>query len=84
MISSIVKEVYKRDGFLGFYRGYFASLVAYVPNSALWWQFYHFYQGKNFNLKSFLNLMEMFDFLTFMDFFKLHLLNLILFLPQNN
>lgn len=33
------------DGIKGFYRGYWASLSAYVPNSALWWGFYHFYQG---------------------------------------
>ncbi|XP_043224253.1 solute carrier family 25 member 44-like isoform X1 [Amphibalanus amphitrite] len=40
----IIKEVYKQDGLRGFYRGYFASICAYVPNSALWWSFYHFYQ----------------------------------------
>ncbi|XP_037088381.1 solute carrier family 25 member 44-like [Pollicipes pollicipes] len=40
----IIKEVYKQDGVRGFYRGYFASICTYVPNSALWWSFYHFYQ----------------------------------------
>lgn len=42
----IAREIMKRDGFRGFYRGYTASLMAYVPNSAMWWAFYHFYQGK--------------------------------------
>jgi solute carrier family 25, member 44 len=41
----IAQEIFKRDGLTGFYRGYTASLLAYVPNSALWWGFYHFYQG---------------------------------------
>lgn len=40
----IVRNVYKMDGIKGFYRGYLASISAYVPNSALWWSFYHFYQ----------------------------------------
>lgn len=39
----ITREVYRRDGLRGFYRGYFASLCTYVPNSACWWSFYHFY-----------------------------------------
>lgn len=41
----VAREIYRRDGFLGFYRGYTASLMAYVPNSAMWWGFYHLYQG---------------------------------------
>lgn len=42
----IVSAIYRRDGFTGFYRGYVASLCTYVPNSAMWWAFYHVYQGK--------------------------------------
>ncbi|XP_037774185.1 solute carrier family 25 member 44-like [Penaeus monodon] len=42
----IVKTVYRMDGLRGFYRGYLASISAYVPNSALWWTFYHFYQDQ--------------------------------------
>lgn len=38
--------IYKTDGMRGFYRGYFASICTYVPNSALWWTFYHFYQDE--------------------------------------
>lgn len=42
----IVRKIYTKDGFRGFYRGYVASLFTYVPNSAMWWAFYHFYQDK--------------------------------------
>ncbi|KAG8224743.1 hypothetical protein J437_LFUL005312 [Ladona fulva] len=44
--ADIVRQIYERDGLKGFYRGYGASLCTYVPNSALWWSFYHFYQDK--------------------------------------
>ncbi|XP_034179616.1 solute carrier family 25 member 44 [Osmia lignaria lignaria] len=40
----IIKSIYQRDGYRGFYRGYIASLCAYVPNSALWWGLYISYQ----------------------------------------
>lgn len=43
--TEIVRRILHCDGVGGFYRGYTASLCAYVPNSALWWAFYHFYQG---------------------------------------
>jgi len=46
VVADIIRKVYKVDGVKGFYRGYFASLCTYVPNSALWWTFYHFYQDK--------------------------------------
>lgn len=39
-------QIFAADGFRGFYRGYVASLLTYIPNSALWWPFYHFYAGK--------------------------------------
>ncbi|XP_034031858.1 solute carrier family 25 member 44a [Thalassophryne amazonica] len=39
----ITMQIYAADGFRGFYKGYIASLLAYIPNSALWWPFYHFY-----------------------------------------
>lgn len=46
----IAKEIIRRDGFKGFYRGYTASLMSYVPNSALWWAFYHMYQDELFRV----------------------------------
>ncbi|KAK9728259.1 Mitochondrial carrier protein [Popillia japonica] len=42
----LIRQIFKIDGFGGFYRGYVASLAAYVPNSALWWAFYHLYQDE--------------------------------------
>ncbi|KAH8276174.1 hypothetical protein KR026_002604, partial [Drosophila bipectinata] len=42
----IGREIMRRDGLRGFYRGYTASLMAYVPNSAMWWAFYHLYQDE--------------------------------------
>lgn len=45
LTTEIIKKIIRYDGIAGFYRGYTASLCAYVPNSALWWAFYHLYQG---------------------------------------
>lgn len=42
----VARKIFNVDGISGFYRGYWASLAAYVPNSALWWGFYHFYQDE--------------------------------------
>lgn len=42
----ITLQIFAADGLRGFYRGYVASLLTYIPNSALWWPFYHFYAGK--------------------------------------
>nr|XP_060613822.1 solute carrier family 25 member 44 isoform X1 [Anolis sagrei ordinatus] len=39
----IVAQIFRADGVRGFYRGYVASLLTYIPNSAVWWPFYHFY-----------------------------------------
>uniref|UniRef100_A0A3Q2Q264 Solute carrier family 25 member 44 n=1 Tax=Fundulus heteroclitus TaxID=8078 RepID=A0A3Q2Q264_FUNHE len=44
----IVAQIFAADGFRGFYRGYVASLLTYIPNSAVWWPFYHFYAGEPF------------------------------------
>ncbi|XP_015111247.1 solute carrier family 25 member 44 isoform X1 [Diachasma alloeum] len=44
--GEIIRLIYQRDGVKGFYRGYVASLCAYVPNSALWWGLYTFYQDE--------------------------------------
>ncbi|XP_051558181.1 solute carrier family 25 member 44-like [Myxocyprinus asiaticus] len=39
----IIAQIFAADGVHGFYRGYVASLLTYIPNSAVWWPFYHFY-----------------------------------------
>ncbi|ELU18696.1 hypothetical protein CAPTEDRAFT_147210 [Capitella teleta] len=41
--NAIISAVYRRDGIRGFYHGYGASLMVYVPNSACWWLLYDFY-----------------------------------------
>ena len=66
---AITKDVYQRDGFRGFYRGYVASLFTYVPSSALWWTFYHLYQG-TFSTYTIGNSLKAKLFLLFTD--KLH------------
>ncbi|XP_050309774.1 solute carrier family 25 member 44 [Anthonomus grandis grandis] len=48
--AELTRQIFKMDGISGFYRGYWASLAAYVPNSALWWGFYHFYQDELFKI----------------------------------
>lgn len=45
----IIAQIFAADGFRGFYRGYVASLLTYIPNSAVWWPFYHFYAGNLLN-----------------------------------
>ena len=45
----IIAQIFAADGFRGFYRGYVASLLTYIPNSAVWWPFYHFYAGKHYS-----------------------------------
>ncbi|XP_039107347.1 solute carrier family 25 member 44 isoform X1 [Hyaena hyaena] len=41
--KDIARQILQADGLRGFYRGYVASLLTYIPNSAVWWPFYHFY-----------------------------------------
>ncbi|XP_077996849.1 solute carrier family 25 member 44-like [Glandiceps talaboti] len=41
--TGIIRTIWVQEGAIGFYRGYLASLMTYIPNSALWWPFYHFY-----------------------------------------
>lgn len=45
----IIGQIFAADGIRGFYRGYVASLLTYIPNSAVWWPFYHFYAGTKCN-----------------------------------
>ena len=49
-IVQITQQTYHNHGFFGFYRGYLASLLTFVPNSALWWTFYHNYTGQSYAL----------------------------------
>ncbi|XP_004922211.3 solute carrier family 25 member 44 [Bombyx mandarina] len=46
LAREVAVRVYRQHGPLGYYRGYTASLAAYVPNSALWWALYTAYQDE--------------------------------------
>lgn len=46
LAKEVAVRVYQLHGPLGYYRGYTASLAAYVPNSALWWALYTAYQDE--------------------------------------
>lgn len=37
---AITRQLYKEGGLRSFYRGYFASLVCFVPSTACWWMLY--------------------------------------------
>ncbi|KAK3745908.1 hypothetical protein RRG08_056717, partial [Elysia crispata] len=49
-LKAIVKAIYRQDGALGFYKGYFVSLACFAPNSALWWFFYDTYTNILYNI----------------------------------
>ncbi|KAJ1558221.1 hypothetical protein HK096_002884 [Nowakowskiella sp. JEL0078] len=38
----LISHIFKNEGVLGFYRGFLASVITYVPNSAIWWGTYSF------------------------------------------
>lgn len=42
---TIVSEIILKEGPIGLYRGYLASLLTYAPSSAIWWSSYGFYTG---------------------------------------
>lgn len=42
-VMSILDSIYRQQGPMGFYKGYFVSLLCFAPNSALWWWFYDIY-----------------------------------------
>ncbi|KAL0858495.1 hypothetical protein ABMA27_012361 [Loxostege sticticalis] len=46
LAKEVFIRVYRLNGVAGYYRGYAASLAAYVPNSALWWALYTTYQDE--------------------------------------
>lgn len=48
---SIVKEIFRKEGIRGLYRGYHVSLLTYAPNSALWWALYAGFYRKAMELQ---------------------------------
>ena len=47
--TEVKNELVARSGV--FCRGYFASLATYVPSSASWWAFYHFFQESLYKVR---------------------------------
>jgi len=43
--QAIITALYQQEGLRGFYKGYAASLMTYMPGSAMWWLFYDVYCG---------------------------------------
>jgi len=41
---AMARHIVRSEGVLGLYRGFGASIVTFVPSSALWWGGYGFYQ----------------------------------------
>ena len=41
---AMARHIVRSEGVLGLYRGFGASIVTFVPSSALWWGSYGFYQ----------------------------------------
>lgn len=41
---AMARHIVRAEGVLGLYRGFGASIVTFVPSSALWWGSYGFYQ----------------------------------------
>ena len=42
--AAVFREIFRKEGVRGFYRGFGASVATLVPGSALWWGFYGTYQ----------------------------------------
>ena len=49
-VRAVVEAVHRQQGAMGFYKGYFVSLMCFAPNSALWWFFYDLYSGEALDL----------------------------------
>eukprot|EP00216_Chloropicon_sp_CCMP2111_P000105 CAMPEP_0198239054 /NCGR_PEP_ID=MMETSP1446-20131203/4577_1 /TAXON_ID=1461542 ORGANISM="Unidentified sp, Strain CCMP2111" /NCGR_SAMPLE_ID=MMETSP1446 /ASSEMBLY_ACC=CAM_ASM_001112 /LENGTH=334 /DNA_ID=CAMNT_0043921597 /DNA_START=476 /DNA_END=1480 /DNA_ORIENTATION=- len=41
-----VQNIWRYEGFRGFYRGYWMSVALFVPGSAMWWGAYSLYKSK--------------------------------------
>ena len=41
--STVFRNIVKKNGPRGLYKGYFASLITYAPSSAIWWSSYNKY-----------------------------------------
>ncbi|ETW01354.1 hypothetical protein H310_06912 [Aphanomyces invadans] len=39
-LLSISRDIFRKQGILGFYKGYIPSVLTYAPSSGIWWGFY--------------------------------------------
>lgn len=51
MAIAITRQLYREGGFKSFYRGYYASLICFVPSSACWWMLYQYLNEHLYNLQ---------------------------------
>lgn len=50
MALAITRQLYREGGLRSFYRGYYASLICFVPSSACWWMLYQYLNEFLYNL----------------------------------
>uniref|UniRef100_A0A1I7UND0 Mitochondrial carrier protein n=1 Tax=Caenorhabditis tropicalis TaxID=1561998 RepID=A0A1I7UND0_9PELO len=43
--TSVIKSIYKADGVMGFYRGFWASAAVYIPQMLTFWSSYYYMLG---------------------------------------
>lgn len=48
---AIMKQLYRDGGIRSFYKGYFATLICFVPSSACWWMLYQHFNEFLFSSK---------------------------------
>jgi solute carrier family 25 protein 44 len=49
-LPEMARDIYRRDGVRGFYKGFGASLAVNAPSSAIWWGTYGFFRDYFFRL----------------------------------
>ena len=49
---NIIKDIMKKEGLRGFYRGYVPTMLKYAPESALWWALYGTFREVYFSVDS--------------------------------
>lgn len=57
---TITRQLYREGGLNSFYKGYFASLLCFVPSSACWWMLYQHFNEFLYSLPATSNMPQMF------------------------
>ena len=45
-IAQLSRDIFRREGVIGFYRGFAASVMVYAPSSSIWWGSYGLFRRK--------------------------------------